>query len=90
LVLGKLPQDSDGRKVMTVDGETLVPVLIGDTQVGTALVSADGSAEVRLDIETIGYSLEQDENGLVVAIRLGNTEDDHEIDPDDTWTPEEE
>lgn len=76
---------------MTVDGETLVPVLIGDTQVGTALVSPDGAAEVRLDIETIGYSLEQDANGLVVAIRLGNAEDDHEEDvpdPDDDYVIE--
>lgn len=64
---------------MDIDGETIVPVLIGDTQVGTALVKPDGSAEVRLDIATIGYSVEKDANDVVVAIILGSSEDDHDL-----------
>lgn len=58
--------DNDGR---------VIPVLIGSTQVGTARIFDEGTDNqtcvVSLDVELIGYTLDQNAEGKIVAMLLG-------------------
>lgn len=59
--------------------DRIIPVLIGSTQVGTATIFNDETAigvTVSLDVELIGYTLDVNADGEIIAMLLGWPEED--------------
>lgn len=64
------------------DEGRVIPVLIGSTQVGTARIVEDGAAiqscVVSIDVDLIGYTLDQNAEGEIIAMILGPDDNEEE------------